>query len=246
VAYDNDVSFMSLRSNFLIHWTGKDIANDRRAMNDDQRRRYVDRLRATLASGLWMMTPEEKLKGKDGAWIEYRTPMTCFTEIRLSRAEEHTGRYGLLGLVVDRAFVLDRDGGPVHYVRNGPEDGIIGNAAQFVTPEADRRLSAPTDLRPARNLNFSFLKAMSSYGTDDFVFLEEHEWRIVHTFRQQENGNIRPSGTTRPQFFIHIQPHHLRLLIFPDLGTRSLAFSDPDLKAKLVCPCLTVDDCLDF
>jgi hypothetical protein len=106
-----------MRSALLTHWTGKDIQTEARLLDANSRARYVTRLRDTLRSGLWMTVPSETLVGHAGASaparIQYHTPMTCFTELRLSQSQPHHIRYGLLGLVVDRMFVLQRSGGPV-------------------------------------------------------------------------------------------------------------------------------------
>ena len=43
----------------------------------------------------------------------------------------------------------------------------------------------------------SFLKAMSRPNTDDFQFLNEHEWRIVHTLPQQNQQRIIATNVPR-------------------------------------------------
>ena len=117
-----------MRTDFLVHWIGKDIVLDPLALTDADRSAYVDRLAGIVADGLWMTTPRERIEGNNGAWIEYTIPMTCFTEIRLSEAQSHSRQYGLLGMGVTRQFVLDRFGGPVHYVRHHASECVIGNA----------------------------------------------------------------------------------------------------------------------
>src|SRR5579862_4372518 len=101
-----------MRSDFLMHWHGKCIERDVSALTDAHRNTYVDRLADILTNGFWMNTPDERIEGRNGSWIEYKTPMTCFTEIRLSQATLHAERYGLLGIAVTRSLVLDRFGGP--------------------------------------------------------------------------------------------------------------------------------------
>ena len=94
----------TVRSNFLIHWTGKDIQTDYTKLKfcETQRQEYVHRLRGTidrLSGGLWMREIPEKVRGHDGSKIEFGwlTPATCFTELKLSDIYEHTKRYGCLG-----------------------------------------------------------------------------------------------------------------------------------------------------
>ena len=48
--------------------------------------------------------------------------MTCFTEIRLSASDVHAQQYGRLGFGFSRRFVIERYGGPVHYIYGGYED----------------------------------------------------------------------------------------------------------------------------
>jgi len=124
------------RSDFLIHWTGKDINSFFGALINTQRQKYVDRLLNTLlpsdpnnpkTNGLWMSESEEEFLGEKGVpqKFGFSAPMTCFTEIKLSLTREHTERYGCLGFGFSRAFVLKRGGMPVFYVDFPTEDGGI-------------------------------------------------------------------------------------------------------------------------
>src|ERR1044071_2951641 len=77
------VSIMSIRSKFLVHWTGGDI--DSATIDDDlKRNRYLERLRDDYVNGLFARKCEEgtlrsiKLK---------RLIRLCFTEIRLSQVQ---------------------------------------------------------------------------------------------------------------------------------------------------------------
>lgn len=135
-----------MRTDFLVHWTGKDICLDSQALSDEHRARYVDRLADILGKGFWMTKPDEKIYGNKNVYIEYSAPMTCFTEIRLSQAKLHAQRYGLLGVGVTRRFVLDRLGGPVHYVRNHPTAYAPGMCAVL-----EQRSGAGHSLKPTRH-----------------------------------------------------------------------------------------------
>jgi len=94
----------------------------------------VKRLADIISKGFWMTKPPEKIHGANGSHVEYHSPMTCFTEVRLSDTELHTQRYGLLGIAVNRHFVLERFGGPVHYVRNHCTESTIGNVQAILDP----------------------------------------------------------------------------------------------------------------
>lgn len=238
-----------MRPNFLIHWTGKRIAVAVDELTPVKRRAYVDRLADILTHGLWMTQPVERIEGKTGAWIEYTTPLTCFSEIRLSQAQLHSHQYGLLGIGVTRQFVLDRLGGPVHYVRNHESECIIGNVQVIRTAleELGRR-----DLLDSFAVNTCFLKKMSEMNQDDFTYLNEQEWRIVHTHAQTTAGRLVQTGGTHPEYRIPVHLGDIRIIVFPDEQTRAIARSDPRLHAWFQAPAsssailLTVRECEHF
>src|SRR5260221_14510840 len=122
-----------MRSSLLVHWTGKDICTNRNDLSDSHRRDYVERARSILQDGFWVTRPKEQLIGSSpgsdaSSSCDYVIDVSCFTEVRLSQAELHSQRYGLLGIGVERKFVLDRRGGPVHYVRNASCETVVGNS----------------------------------------------------------------------------------------------------------------------
>lgn len=124
----------TVRSNFLIHWTGKDIQTDCKKLTfcETQRQEYVHRLRGTidrLSGGLWMREITEEVHGHDGSKIKHgwQTSATCFTELKLSDIYEHTKRYGCLGFGFDREFVIKRCGIPIQYVSGTEDDNIVEN-----------------------------------------------------------------------------------------------------------------------
>jgi len=218
-----------MRSDFLVHWTGRDICTRSAELTAQLRSAYIDRLADVLSNGFWMTLPTEHVQGFNGSWIQYQTPMTCFTEIRLSQAQEHASRYGLLGVGVDRRFVLDRYGGPVHYVRNHPVECMVGNLKEINT-----FLSSGSPLIHAYfGMNVSFVKAMSNPNSDDFQFLNEHEWRIVYSERQQQENRIVATGLPHPKYRVSVTAADLRLLVFPDPHTRTAARSDPRINSWL-------------
>lgn len=212
-----------MRTDFLIHWTGKNIALDPGTLTDADRNRYMDQLVSILVDGLWMTKPPETINGSAGAWLRYDAHMTCFTEIRLSQAQLHSGRYGLLGIGVTRRFVLDRLGGPVHYVRNHSTECVIGNAQ--VIHNALKGLDRP-EIVEYFGVNSAFIKNMSDRDQDNFTYLNEQEWRIVHTHKQETAGAIVATAIPLPAFRIPLQPCDVRIVVFPDEKTRMKARSD--------------------
>jgi len=184
----------------------------------------------------------------------YEVNMTCFTELRLSASTQHAAAYGLLGVAVNRAYVLQRWGAPVHYVRNHRDELIIGSFFHLLhslTSNDPAAGNAPEG--PADSLKYlgTFLKPMSSPNTDDFKFIDEHEWRVVQTNPQVQTGMIVQTGLSEPQYRLLVSPAELKLLVLPDDGTRSLAVADPRLSGLIFnhahpVPLLTVEECSHF
>ncbi len=238
-----------MRPDFLVHWTGKDISLDSSSLDDALRQAYVDRLAGIVVDGFWMTTPIEYIEGYNGSGINYKIPMTCFTEIRLSQTQLHARRYGLLGVGVTRRFVLERLGGPVHYVRNHPTECVIGNAQELLN--VLNTLGRP-DLIAYFGVNASFIKNMSDPGKDDFTYLDEQEWRIVHTHRQTHSGALVATGLSKPPYRIPVQQGDVRIIVFPDDQTRVMAHGDSRLQRWLQAPTplkpilLTLQECEHF
>lgn len=238
-----------MRSDFLIHWTGKDIALDRSTLRDTDRADYIGRLASILANGFWMTIFDERIQGSKGAWIKYETPMTCFTEVRLSQTVFHAKRYGLMGIGVSRQFVLDRRGGPVHYVRNHDDECVVGNVQEIL--RVLKGLGEP-ELVEYFGVNTSFIKSMSDANTDNFMYLDEQEWRIVHTHSQEKARNIVATDDSQPPYRIPVRFGDVRIVVFPDNQTRTKARSDPTLNAWFQDPStsnvilLTIEECGHF
>lgn len=128
----------TLRSDFLVHWTGKDIEKKYQALKGNCCEEYISaaccedyvkRLRDTLIGkdnktenmGLWMTKVDEELY-LEHVPFGYSWNMTCFTETRLSLAAKHVKSYGRLGFGFRRSFVMNLHGIPVHYVTGTHDD----------------------------------------------------------------------------------------------------------------------------
>ena len=240
-----------MRSKFLIHWTRKDTAQDRSTLRDTDRADYISQLASILANGFWMTKPHERIQGSNGAWIEYEAPMTCFTEVRLSQTLSHAEQYGRLGIGVSRQFVLDRRGGPVHYVRNHENECVVGNVQEVL--RVLKSLDPPQPkLVEYFAVNTSFIKSMSDANEDNFKYLNEQEWRIVHTYSQEEARNIVATDDPLRPYRIPVRPGDVRIVVFPDDQTRTMARSDPSLNAWFQDPStsnvilLTIEECGHF
>jgi len=166
----------------------------------DCRQAYVERLVKTLRTGLWLTRGEEILgDGVNESEFRYYDSRLCFSEILLSRSDDHSARYGRLGFGFNRLFVLDSGGSPVIYARHsssgilkifGALDRRMSNVSQEILngpagraiPEGDTKNAIIYDLVSASSLLMRllpFFKRMSNDNTDDFAFFEEAEWRIV-------------------------------------------------------------------
>jgi hypothetical protein len=244
-----------LRSRFLTHWSGRDIQCDTNLLTDANRAQYLDRTVDTVLHGMWMTDPEEWLhfwppEGED-ARIRFAALMTCFTELRLSGSAPHTRSYGLLGFVFTREFVLSRAGGPVHYVRSHRDDAVVGSIARVLL-WVQRQRTRGSDAQGALDaLNFAigFTKGMSAPNSDDFAYLDEHEWRIIHSHAQERAGRIVPTGRGRPRYRIPFAASDLRMLIVPDSEVRSMVLKDQRLATWMSSappPILTADEVRDF
>ena len=275
-----------VRSNFLIHWTGKDINTDYRALCDAQREEYVARLRSTLrkdSNGLWMKENEEEITIPGVGSISYKgAPMTCFTEIKLSATYEHAKRYGCLGLGFTRDFVIGLLGAPVQYVAATVEDEIaksmiivMNNLRTFSSKETTVVQLSPViaeevdpefhqlqwndglramfeNLFNTLKINMLLLKPMSECTCPhDFQNLDEAEWRILHETGGSQDKIIFDGKDKEPPARITFEPADLKIIVFPDDHTRSMALSDqvimdwfgdpPDLPVMT-----TIEECLQF
>ncbi|MCK5295320.1 MAG: hypothetical protein KAJ75_00390 [Alphaproteobacteria bacterium] len=107
----------AIHSDFLIHWTGKDIethewSNDPQSKTDPKTTdKYIERLRGILKHGFWMTEDTEEYPELDAP----KVPQTCFTELRLSQARRHAKKFGRLGIGMKRFFVFNRGGRPLIY-----------------------------------------------------------------------------------------------------------------------------------
>jgi hypothetical protein len=239
------------RSHFLVHWTGKDISTggDPEPVQDA----YVDRLFDILQSGFWMTRPTEHVVGGNIASpgqvsFDYHADMTCFTEVRLSAAASHAAQYGSAGIAVDRRFVLDRWGSPVHYVRNAANEHIVESFSRL--RHLLQNEGQGEALRAAEYLGV-FLKPMSPPNTDSFTMLDEHEWRIVVTKEKVDFGHIKESSNPTPRFRLLIPPEEVRLLVLPDEPTRKKALADARIHTtlwdhKCYPPILTLPECANL
>lgn len=168
----------AIHSDFLIHWTGKDLDSNhdphwdspdkpqtRRA--DDIIQAYLERLYNILKYGLWLTEEAEITFPVLGKQITIpSTPKVCFTELKLSESRAHARLYGRLGIGVKRPYLFSRHGRPLAYFGYNEE---IQN---------DPFLHACVNDFKDRDL-LNFFKPMNSGQQLDYDLYAESEWRIL-------------------------------------------------------------------
>jgi hypothetical protein len=243
------------RPSLLVHWTGRRISTDVDRLSENKRKDYVERLVDILLNGFWMTCPQETLTGHNTKGVsgsvsfKYEAPMTCFTEVRLSQALNHARSYGLLGIAVDRKYVLDRWGSPVHYVRNHSDEKIVGAFLELRHCILTHKTAGTERADELLRYLGTFLKAMSQKNADDYGHLNELEWRIVATEEQVEMGNLRRTGTEQPLYRLLLRRGDVRLVVFPDDRTRQSAYANQRVRAffsDCQVPFLTIRECEQF
>jgi hypothetical protein len=242
-AYDN-----AIHSDFLIHWTGKDIDCELQPnwYHEDHRSKtlsavddlYLKRLSDILTYGLWM-TEDGERKSKVGS-VEITIPSTphcCFTELKLSESRRHAWRYGRLGIGVKRPFLFQRFGRPLAYFGYGD------------MKHNDKFLEACWhDLKDKRLMNF-FKPMNTDSQTLTYEVYAESEWRILYFQELVKTGKIidprDSANSAHHAYFNTLPPRHqqkLRFLvpldgwfamvIYPSLPIKNRAQWDNDYKIR--------------
>jgi hypothetical protein len=178
----------TIHSDFLIHWTGRDIDSNPNPnwnaqtasskMPPDVVAAYVERLRSILKFGFWMTTGDdsERLKVNGSTFGKPGVARTCFTELKLSEARAHAHKFGQLGIGVKRYYVFDRLGGPMHYIQFDTENLFFPPYSSFGN-DNDEVLS--------------FFKHMCSCRPLAYDLFSESEWRIIHSEKIRERVRSR-------------------------------------------------------
>ena len=220
-----------LRTDFLVHWTGKGIPmrgtdnNGFPVLDAAQKQAYIDRLRTILNQGIWLTRPNEIMFGNGGSNIRYTYQWSAL--LKTGCPEPCRMKYGLLGVAVDRRFVLDRNGGPVHYVRNNSRERIVAETAD-VGSWIKKTVTQPQDQYVADAFYYmvSFLKAMSN-AADDFALLDENEWRVAFTEEANVAGHVVSSIDSPEGYTLTLSPKDVRLVVFPTASVLTKAATDP-------------------
>lgn len=246
----------AIHSDFLIHWTGKDI--DERDKDDnpdwckidkdkgksettnDETQSYIERLNDILQFGFWMTEETEENEKSlcfDGNSISIpRTPKTCFTELKLSESRKHARQYGRLGIGVKRPFLFERWGRPlIYYLRKELKNDIfLKDCAQ--------------NLKDNNLLNF--FKPMNRSGNPlTYDLYAESEWRILFFQELLRKDLIKdprdPQNEKENEYFNKLTPEKkaklkylislngwFAMIIYPSLHVKNKAQQDDSIGIK--------------
>ncbi|HBM15023.1 MAG TPA: hypothetical protein DD381_01525 [Lentisphaeria bacterium] len=244
-----------LHTKFLVHWTGKDFHIDRNNLTDQDRKKYVDRLKDILDHGFYMNKGSEMLWDTKDQWIQAKIARTCFTEIKLSLARKHAERYGLLGIRVDRNFILERYGNPVFYQYNGKFNCIAENLRLVrdyleKRDETEKKSNEESWLRKLEVI-LVYCKNMNERDVDEYPYYDELEWRIIDFRKLLDEEKIKQVGKDKngnSVFRILLKPEDIKIMVFPDDKTRDMALLDNFIRdsRRKNWIITTLDDCEHF
>lgn len=191
----------AIHSDYLIHWTGKDIdrehdpswyGSDKSKTDSNVDDRYLVRLRDILAYGLWMT--DEAGWSPSSTLIVPPAPVCCFTELKVSESRRHARQYGRLGIGVKRPFLFERFGRPLSYFGFGKvsNDVFLQSCARDLS---DKSL-------------MHFFKPMNSSTVLNYDYYSESEWRILFFEQLLQHHLIvdprNPANQMEHQYFLSL------------------------------------------
>jgi hypothetical protein len=253
--------YVPVHSDFLIHWTGKDIDHkydqdwihkSSSITSEHATEAYLVRLKGILKFGLWM-TKDEKERTVQIGGKAFKRPCparTCFTELKLSTARSHAARYGRLGIGFKRLFLVKRLGGPMMYYQNKAQVHF------FFPPFLSGGRTEFTD----DDFSACFLKPMVeelSQVTFVYTHYDESEWRIIYSteiecklnnshqtateYFRRTTGIDEKEFTTAtgadpggiPEFLIPVKDQWFSMIIYPSLSVKVEAEADTEIRRLL-------------
>lgn len=246
------------RPRLLTHWTGKDISGKKNV--NDKAILYIERLKSILDDGFWMSIPKERLVGmpicntQKECGIQYFYPMTCFTELRLSSVKNHVKKYGHLGIVVNREFILKRKGGPVRYVKSDNHDLAVARICLAIQKleELKEKIGLTNKdidiehIRSGLTWNICFMKAMSD---EQYEYINEEEWRIVADENIEKTNLIRRNQENKPPWFVPLKPGDIQIIVVKNKNIRNRIKKDPYIQKwfkKNIPPVITIKEASQF
>lgn len=235
---------INAHSDFLVHWTGKDIEEDiekqKKLSPEEKNIEYLKRFKSILKYGLWMKKPAKRtiIKINDKKFKKPDIARISFTELKLSITEDHSHLYGKLGIGVKKYFLFNRLGSPIHYCQPGTHNLFFAPYSNFLetTPEI-----------------LSFFKHMCSKHKKrslKYDLYNESEWRIIFSENIRKsllkNNNkkaaklfVNPktidyfnSIKNKPEYLLPLDSW-LGLIIYPNLEVKKRAIKDVEIRNLL-------------
>ena len=144
---------MKVRSNLIIHWTGKKQVEGIRSSNA-RSKEYVNLLKSIYLEGLRYnkIQNNEIVVGANTTAKIPQVPRICFTELKLTNARKHIEHYGPMGIGFRRDWLMKCGANPVFYMQNRNE-GVVNTNLSIVSSWVDEICGL--------NVFLSFIKPMS-------------------------------------------------------------------------------------
>lgn len=219
-------------------------------LNDKERENYVERLKDVIEHGFYMNKGKKEIWDHKKGKFSMSATRICFTEIKLSLARKHAERYGLLGIGVDRNFVLERYGNPVFYQYNGKFNCIaeqlrlLGNYLKSRDKEEKR--NGDSWLKKLEVI-LAYCKNMNDQNKENLVYYDELEWRIVSLNILEIEKKTKRDEKDNSVFRVILKLEDIRVIVFPDKETRDIALSDEFIWNRSKHWIITMlDDCEHF
>ena len=209
----------SQHSDILIHWTSQELVGQ--PLSDPNiQNAYVELLRSIYSKGLRFSCPKnlDVVVGVNSHTELPTRPIICFTELRLSQAQEHAHQYGSLGIGFRREFLMMWGANPVFYMQS-MNQGIVNTNLSGLAP-----LRNQTD---GLDVFLSYIKPMGEPCSDQYSNYDESEWRIVAC----KLGNQWPKRFVESEdnVWFRFKPDEVLLLALPNEATRRKCLADPQL-----------------
>jgi hypothetical protein len=226
---------MSIHSKILVHWTGN---NDIEKEPEDRKAQlYVERLKDYCQNGLFLKRNKEdvlrKLKIKDLFRL-------CFTEIRLSQAQEHAKNYGKLGVGFTKDFIKNNGGRPVIYIPFDVEH-LLENSLR----EAFEKSKGSDEIHRPLKWVLAYVKRMSNGHVEEYY--DEMEWRIVHD--ENPDNPFFAKDQEKDAYRFKFDAKDIKVIVLPNEEIKQMVSNDESLKiffAQHMPILVTLEDCNNF
>lgn len=252
---DDYTYYTPAHSDYLIHWTGRDIDaqhdvdwhKDHSSTTDSTvTRLYNDRLKGILRYGLWMTADNETVAMAGQSYLRPPHFRTCFSELKLSTVRGHARRYGRLGIGFKRFFLFNRLGCPMTYYHSDRTNWFAPSLWAKHPPSYDEFFAC-------------FLKPMTEATPDTtmrYTFYDESEWRIIYSadLAQRltdcemqevlrrfvpradfgaELDQLVASSPCQPGAVIPVRDPWFAMIIYPSLAAKVAAEADQEIRALI-------------